>query len=336
VPSDSYSFTTSRPAGVGYTFAVEADPHYDENFDAPTYAETLASILQAKPDFMIDLGDASMIEKLAPSTAGAAQRYQIVRSWWERIGGSVPIYMALGNHDGENGVSLQGSAGSFGPTAARLRQSLFPAPVPGAFYTGNQAGTYYSFEWGDALFVVLDPFSYTMRKPRELDFWSWTLGKAQYDWLQDTLQRSRAAYKFVFIHHLVGGVNKDTRGGVAIAPYREWGGLNSEGVNTFGTEQPGWLMPIKDLLEKYHVDVVFHGHDHFYAREQLGGVIYQLVPQPGQPKARMSSKQAAGWGYTTGTALPSPGFLSVEVTPQAATVSYVQSGTVVDSYVIKP
>jgi hypothetical protein len=175
-----------------------------------------------------------------------------------------------------------------------------------------------------------------MRKPRELDFWSWTLGEAQYDWLQSTLQRSRAAYKFVFIHHLVGGVDKDTRGGVAIAPYYEWGGLDNKGVNEFAARRPGWPMPIKDLLQKYQVDVVFHGHDHFYAREQLGGVIYQLVPQPGRPKARVSPGEAAAWGYTTGTILPSPGFLSVQVTPQAATVSLVQSGAVVDSYVIKP
>ena len=47
-----------------------------------------------------------------------------------------------------------------------------------------------------------------------------TLGEGQYRWLQRTLEASRARHKFVFIHHLVGGVNPDGRGGAGTGAQR--------------------------------------------------------------------------------------------------------------------
>jgi len=61
------------------------------------------------------------------------------------------------------------------------------------FYTGspeeNQIGfpqNYYAWTWGNALFVVLDPYSYTLRKPNgSVDNWAWTLGDIQYTWFKN-------------------------------------------------------------------------------------------------------------------------------------------------------
>lgn len=63
----------------------------------------------------------------------------------------------------------------------------------------------------DALFVVLDPFWFTPKQRGPGDNWKRTLGAEQYQWLKRTLAASRAKFKFVFIHHLVGGAGRPRR-----------------------------------------------------------------------------------------------------------------------------
>lgn len=116
-----------------------------------------------------------------------------------------------------------GTPGSLAVWSIGLRKRYFPAPEPGRFYTGNatpdhSAGPsqdYYAWEWGDALFVVLDPFWYATRARGSDDNWMRTLGAEQYQWLARTLEQSHANLRFVFIHHLVGGAGKgrSRRGG---------------------------------------------------------------------------------------------------------------------------
>ncbi len=95
-----------------------------------------------------------------------------------------------------------------------------PSPRPNDFTTGDtsvapyvgQRENYYAWTWGDALFIVLDPYWYTTRKPDSLNGWRWTLGKGQYDWLRSTLEKSDAKFTFVFAHQHIGGDAKG-RGG---------------------------------------------------------------------------------------------------------------------------
>jgi len=55
----------------------------------------------------------------------------------------------------------------------RMRKEYFPDPVPDSFYTETKPAAAtpgclkinYAWEWGDALFVVLDPFWYTSSRP---------------------------------------------------------------------------------------------------------------------------------------------------------------------------
>ena len=49
--------------------------------------------------------------------------------------------------------------------------------------------------------------------------------------------------RFVFIHHLVGGLGRDVRGGAKPAAYMEWGGKNADGSEGFAQHRPGWVMP---------------------------------------------------------------------------------------------
>ena len=87
-----------------------------------------------------------------------------------------------------------------------------------------------------------------------------------------TLETSDHKFKFVLLHYLVGGLNNETRGAKSIAHLYEWGGHNADGVNEWRAMRPGWEI---SLLVKNIV--VFHGHDHLYAKEELDGVIYQEV-----------------------------------------------------------
>jgi hypothetical protein len=248
------------------------------------------------------------------------------------VGHSAPVLLALGNHDGEASSRYDRTAESMAVWSNTMRKRYFPDPVPDAFYTGNAmkdrfAGLlqdYYAWEWGDALFVVLDPFWYASRQRGGGDNWARTLGPEQYQWLKQALEKSKSRYKFVFIHHLVGGSDTQGRGGAEAAPFYEWGGKNADGSDGFNTQRPGWNMPIHQLLLESGVTAVFHGHDHFFCHQELDGIAYVLVPQPGHWNPR-DRDMAGEYGYLSGTSLPSAGHVRVTVSPEAATVEYVRA-----------
>lgn len=304
-------FHTQRAPGSSFTFTMQADSHLDVSTDVRVYQQTLANMLADKPDFMIDLGDTTMVDKFGSFYTRSESQYKAQRFYMGRIAHSVPIFMVLGNHDGERGDRADMANWSLG-----MRQNYFPNPTD-----GNDKHSYYAFEWGNALFVSLDPFWATTQRKGD-DNWSMTLGEVQYRWLTKTLQNSKAAFKFVFIHHLVGGLGKDVRGGANTAPYMEWGGKNADGSDGFAQHRPGWEMPIHQLFVKHSVNAVFHGHDHLFAKEELDGIIYQDVPQPGHPSGGTRSAEEYGYG---GVILGSSGHLRVTVGPNEAKVDYVRS-----------
>lgn len=337
-PGQIGSFTTMRAAGADFTFVIEADPHFDENSSGQVYEATLARMAADRPDFVIDLGDTAMVEKLASDAATSLARMKLVRSYWDGLGRSAPFFMVDGKHDGEQSWPANGSKPSGKAVTAMRETWLTSARVAPAAAYSVFSDTVYALEWGDAQIIVLDPFIAEASKPTD-DGWTWTLGKAQYDWLASTLAKSKAALRFVFIHNLVGGKGKDARGGADWAGFYEWGGRSMDGRDEFATKRPGWAMPIAALLGKYGVAAVFHGHDHFYAREEAGGLVYQEVPQPSVAREQAATADfLAENGYSTGDFLPSPGYLRVTVRGGKARVEYVRSadGAVARSFELLP
>ena len=338
----SGGFHTARGTGGAFTFAIQADPHRDENSDVALYERTLGNILADGPDFLVDLGDTFMGEKLGRTEARTEQRYQEDRALFGLLSGRVPLFLVNGNHEGENGWLR--TAGSPMPGwASAFRKAYFPCPTPGGFYAGaRDGGNYYAFPWGDALFVMLDPFWFSEERAKgDDDGWAYTLGKEQYDWLAGTLAGSTAQFRFVFVHNLVGGIGKDARGGAEAAAFFEWGGLEADGTDGFAAHRPGWAMPIHELLVENRVTAVFHGHDHFYARQERDGIAYQLVPQPSHPGTDV--RNASEYGYVAGEFLPPAGHIRVSVSSAGARVEYVGSSTkdadnasVRASYVLPP
>lgn len=296
-----------------FVFNVEADPHMDEQSSAEIYKQTLQSMVKDKPAFLVDLGDIFMVDKLQnKSEANIRNRYVLMKGYYNMLG-NIPLYFAMGNHDGEAGWDTLNTKS--------YRKTYFSKET----YDKN----YYSFEKNDTLFLVLDPYTYTTQKPNN-NGWLWTLGKTQYDWLKTALEKSDAKYKFVFLHQLVGGDNQG-RGGIEFAKLYEWGGNNLDGSYGFTANRPGWGKPIHQLLIDNGVNVVFKGHDHFYARQDLDGMVYQTLPQPSHPGDKINTAQE--YGYLRGDIIGGSGYLRVKVDQSKFTVEFVKAnGIIADSY----
>lgn len=331
-----HTFHTQRASGQSFTFVVQADPHLDEQSDTSLYRLCLQNQLDDHPDFMIDLGDFLMTDKLKNGSNLVPHdtipyRCELLRSYYESSCHSVPLYIALGNHEGESGWNLNGTANNIAVWGTLERQKYFLNPTPNGFYTGDtiqhafvgQRANYYAWHWGDALFVVLDPYWYTSQKPDSLHGWRWTLGTVQYQWLKSTLENSNATYKFVFSHQLIGG-DPDGRGGVEYADWYEWGGDNLDGTPGFALNRPGWYKPIKDLLTENHVNIFFHGHDHLFDKQEKDCLIYQETPQPSHPNFQ-NVNYAASYGYVSGQIIPQSGHLRVTVDTSGVRVDYVRA-----------
>jgi hypothetical protein len=366
---EEHTFRTQPPPGASFVFAVNADEHLQNMYTSPVntrdmqlYQQTLQNVAAAYPDFLISLGDFAQTQfyqgRDAAHLEEAKERYLLQRKYIDAITHSIPFYLAIGNHEGEQGWYYDfdhpgQNEDSLAVIATKARKAIIPNPSPDEFYRGNADSIpeyglrddYYAWEWGDALFVVLDPFWYTKRKPHQYgpepgsgDSWDWSLGKAQYDWLYETLDQSGAKWKFIFIHHLTSSVKNRLgycdcygRGGIEAAKYivtegasYEWGGEDDTGADLFEIKRPGWTYgPIHHLLVEQQVDIVFHGHDHFFAKQDLDGIVYQECPQPGDADYGWGWKEQSN--YQLGLFHPNSGYLKVSVYRTCMKVDYVRS-----------
>jgi hypothetical protein len=153
--------TPTTPASFGIVLGRPSD-------GSAVYRQTLLNELADRPDLMVDLGDTAMVDTCAvdgstlcatppPSTsAGVWARNALMRSYFDVACHSVPLFMALGNHDGEAGWIGDAAADNLAGWSLRTRKTFYPNPEPDAVYAGNTqqvAGigyrqNYYAFEWG--------------------------------------------------------------------------------------------------------------------------------------------------------------------------------------------
>lgn len=333
-----YSFTTQRLPGSAFTFTIEADEHlYDKKGIREMYQVTLANQAADKPDFMLSLGDI-FGDDHTPATTTSADMDALHKDYRQYLGQichSVPFYVCLGNHEGENDYYLnQNPPFNIGVWGTQWRKFYYPNPYPNVFYTGNTAAenygintpeNYYSWTWGDALFVVLDVYrteispGTTPADPAKPTNWDWTLGRTQYNWMRSVLENSTAKHKFVFAHHTRG----QGRGGIATATQFEWGGIDG-GQYKFDQYRPGWGKPIHQIFVDTGVDIFFQGHDHLFAKEELNGVVYQEVPMPSDITYNIGYTANAG-AYPNGNAMDGTGHIRVNVSPGCVKVDYVKA-----------
>jgi len=382
-PGTEHSFDTQKAPGSTFTFTIVSDSHLGQYGGVTTdelalYQQTLQNVAADEPDFHIDNGDTFAMDPLAPygtglgtgmTEANADAAYYVQRPYLNAIGAEVPFFLAIGNHENEEGWNWDDTYPSGKKSLAivgmKARKKYIPNPIPDDFYSGNTDALppefvaeyptlssaepyredYYAWEWGDVLFVVLDPYHYSMTWPSEGgngyggegvdnepagDRWDWTLGIKQYLWLKDTLENNDSTFKFVFSHHVTGGATQYARGGISAAPYFEWGGKNLDGTWGWDSERPaaeGWTVPVHQLFIDNDVDAYIHGHDHIYAYEELDGIVYLEVPKPDDAGYDW---EPYGYGYNeklypNGLVIQNSGHIRVTVSPAKATFEYVRS-----------
>jgi hypothetical protein len=308
MPGPEGRFRTSRAQGSKFTFEIIGDSHPErpQQFDPSLYAQTLENAAADRPDFFMTIGDDFSVDTLTSITRDAVEAiYRRQRLYLSLVGSTAPVFLVNGNHEQASLANLDGTADNVAVWAQNFRNALFPQPAPDAcFYTGNPEPVphigllrdYYAWMWGDALFVVIDPYWHSPEPvdnalgggEKTRDLWKTTLGDAQYAWFRKTLETSTATFKFVFAHHVLG----TGRGGIERARFYEWGGLSPDGRDEFAAKRPGWGLPIHQLMAQHGVTAFVQGHDHLFASEVLDGVAYITLPEPADPGSVLYNSDA--------------------------------------------
>jgi cell division septation protein DedD len=168
-----YSFMTARKTGSSFSFSVQGDTHPErpgKMFNSDLYYVTMANIASQQPDFHILLGDDfsidPIISKGQADQANVEKIYRTHRDWLSIAGSSVPIFLVNGNHEQAAEYLLDGGTTNPAVLAGNARLKYFALPAPDNFYSGDTHEVpgvglprdYYSWTWGDALFISLDPY----------------------------------------------------------------------------------------------------------------------------------------------------------------------------------
>jgi phosphodiesterase/alkaline phosphatase D-like protein len=338
--SAEYSFHTQRARGTTFMFALQGDSHPERErsqFDATLYNRTLQKVASDKPDFYLLMGDDFSVDTLDPLKVTRDQvtaRYTLQRPYLAQVARNAPLFLVNGNHEQAARYLLDGTPNNVAVWAQTARNNLYSQPAPDGFYSGNSEvvpfignlRNYFAWEWGDALFVVIDFYwgsdvcvdNCFYGGAKRSNQWDITLGTAQYAWLKQTLEQSTARHKFVFAHHVLG----TGRGGVENAGSFEWGGFNGDGrTNGFALNRPALSAPIHKLFVDTNVKIFFQGHDHIWVRQALDGVTYQTVSEPADPNYSLFNDTA----FESGVKLPNTGYTRVTVSPVGVRVDYVRT-----------
>lgn len=320
------SAPTAPPPGTPFTFAMITDTHLNPRDPLlpgttvgpdfygemeQTMLDVMSEVSAVGADFVINLGDLLDYHALgqfngpAPDVHWARLAYLNYRRLLGDTTANAAHFEVIGNWDGESGCdSADAIARS---TTQRLIYS--PGPSPATYPEGGSPNQdYYAFTWGDALFVVLNVMTYTPTchlldyDPGLPD--DWTLGTAQLAWLQRTLAGAKAKWRFLFIHHTVGGAAGDP----SDTAYGRGGGQAAH---------VGEQAQIHAMMLQYGVQVFFYAHDHVFTDMVVDGIHYALPGSAGAPWKFDGSET----GYTQ--YWEDSGFARARVTPDHVQVDFV-------------
>jgi predicted phosphodiesterase len=353
---------TTRPAGQSFRVGLIADSHvyFAHRFKQHmrNLYQTNARVMADRPDFVIFLGDEAGVrftrEREYMTQQRALERWNLWRRAFAPLLASVPSYLVLGNHEGEAGFYQAHRMGGetlfyqrWG-TIARKRYCLNPLPDtypeggenegwsggPDSDATGGAAEgncsplqNYYAWTWGDALFVVLDVHRYTNgggATPRSVE--DWTLGKPQLHWLEHVLLSTRARWKIVIAHHLVGGYAWDLLGETQQTNY-----VYGRGGARYALV--GEQAQITDIMKRAGAQVFLYGHDHVFAHQQAEGIHFVCCGRPTFLNPRWWN--TPGWKEAYGdVSARNPhdfyaalGYVRLTISPHEFNLDYIRTGT---------
>lgn len=234
--SGKYSFTTEADNVTSFSFVGFTDPQSTTGADGfALYRTAVEGAMNDAPDakFMVMLGD--MI-----NTGTNASQWT---EYFKTIGGyaeSIPHMGVVGNHELSGDEVTAGkyytlqfnnpdNAGNWVGTLTA--DNLSAANNKGAI--ANYKDTVYSFDYGNAHFVVLNTGYHTPSADTK------KIIAQQTAWLENDLKNSDAKWKIVMLHQ----------------------GLYGAKSTTSSTREA-----LEPIMDAYDVDLVLQGHDHFVMR----------------------------------------------------------------------
>ena len=329
-PASRGRFTTQRTGEVGFSAALMTDAHTGAFVDGTGPIEVLDEVVRNvrrdRPDFVIALGDnvawSTSRNSPQPDDVGATRAYTMYRRHIDPLSMSCPYFGLIGNWEGESGKLPADSVAR----VAQVRRRFAPSPNAQTYPQGGSPDEdYYAFEWGPVLFVILNVQSYTapsgeQPSPRHdvTVVGDWTLGAAQMGWMEHTLSTSDHPFKFVCIHHAVGGNGATERETL----YGRGGHRASE---------VGEQKVVHEAMREFGVQAFFFGHDHVFVDEMVDDIHYALPGSCGAPWK--FGKDVTGYDRYWGDS----GHARLSVRPDQATVSFVnQAGQIVHEFMVRP
>lgn len=311
--TELYSFTTESKVtqnGNNFKFLVFGDSQ-SGNMDVPNYNPwhfTLNNAFNANKDakFFINVGD--LVEK--------GQDYRHWNNWFDAAKGvidEIPAMVVQGNHETYD-------AADWNSTKPQYFVNQF-----NVFQNGpdDLKGQVYSYNYGKVHFVALDSQgeeeSEDITGKIDLDKEK-AIFQEQVAWLEKDLEANKnAEFTFVFFHK-TPYYNKGNRANVLLKQI------------------------FTPVLDKYHVDVVFNGHDHassrtypMYNDEMMQmpsqGTVYYVTGRSGAKYYPDLTPKV--WDAKFYDPQGQPDYQTVELKGDTATIKcFKQDGTLVDTYVI--
>jgi hypothetical protein len=323
-------FTTRRVGEVGFTASLTTDAHTgsfaEDTFPVAILDDVVRNVAADRPDFMIALGDNvawyTSREYAQPNDRGARFAYDMYRRHLAPLSPSCPHFGLIGNWEGESGKFPDESQ----DLVAAVRRQFTPNPDHRTYRQGGSPNEdYFAFDWGPVLFVALNVQTYSEPSgplPSVLDdvtrIEDWTLGAEQMSWLEGVLAGSDHPFKFVCIHHVVGGNAAN-----AFETLYGRGGPRAARV--------GEQAVLHEVMREFGVQIFFFGHDHVFLDEVVDGIHYALLGSCGAPWkfGREITGYRSYW--------PDSGHGRLTVRPNLATVEFVsQQGRVFHRFAVEP
>ncbi len=215
--SPLHTFHTKKKRDEAIRFIV----YGDSRTLTKIHERIIRHMVPEKPDFIVNVGD--VVGRGARLDEWIDQHFYPIRY----ISGDVPFYISIGNHE----------YGGF-----KDRVPPFEQRVHNPLTSTGSTEYYYSFDYGNAHFIFLDPNEYSFPDGDGI-----LPESQQYKWFVADLKKAKkkSEWIFVFMHQ---------------PPYSEcWSGGYYDG-------EPPLRKYIVPIMEENGVDIVFSGHTHDYER----------------------------------------------------------------------
>jgi hypothetical protein len=237
------------------------------------------------PDFFVNLGDSNGIgagykwESWGlPYKNLSDQDYEyIAKTLWYRsrkifsaITPNIPVYWALGNHDGDENWNAARFRSKY------WRQKVFALPGQTTYSEGGHPdGNYYAFSWGadkdnrgGAQFIILDVTGFTGNEPVKAQ--DWTLGAEQRQWFENVLSKNDHDWSFACFHHALGGWPKGSNENDSSIAYGRGPLFTEQDYSNIADPALVEQVALTNLGKQYGLRGFIYGHDHIFKVMRIG------------------------------------------------------------------